>query len=43
MERIEENQLEKINGGGATGIWIGIGIVSLVIFIAGFIEGLMRL
>ena len=42
MTKIEENQLEKINGGTTTGIWIGVGIVALVIFIAGFLEGLVN-
>lgn len=40
MERISDEQLETINGGGSAAIWIGIGIAALTVFISGVIEGI---
>ena len=40
MEQIEDKQLEKINGGGVSAVWIGIGIAAIMVFISGVIEGI---
>ena len=42
MERINENNLEKIKGGTTEGIWIGLGVASLCIFISGIIQGIVN-
>lgn len=42
MIKIEEKELDKINGGAVPFIWIGIGVVALIIFLAGFIDGLVN-
>ena len=42
MIRIEENELEKINGGATPYIWIGLAVTALVIFLSGFIDGLVN-
>ncbi len=39
INSVSEEKLEKIEGGGAAAIWIGIAISAAVIFISGVIEG----
>lgn len=41
MKKLDQQSLENIKGG--VSVWIGVAIVSAVIFIAGVIEGLFRL
>lgn len=41
MREIEEHELEKVRGGGASP-WVGLGIGALVIFIIGVIDGYTR-
>ena len=41
MREIEENELEKVRGGGSSS-WVGLGIGALVIFIIGVIDGYTR-
>ena len=40
MKKIEEENLEKIKGGEAVSIWVGIAIAAIVVFISGVIEGI---
>lgn len=40
MVKIEESELEKINGGAVSYIWVGIAIAALIIFLSGFIDGI---
>lgn len=40
LKKIEEEDLEKIKGGEAVSIWIGIAIAAIVVFISGVIEGI---
>lgn len=42
MVRIQENELEKINGGATPSIWIGMAIAALIIFISGVIDGIVN-
>lgn len=42
MIKLEEKELERINGGAVPYIWIGIAVVALIIFISGFIDGLVN-
>ena len=39
MEKVNNDKLEKISGGGVSWIAIGLGISALVVFISGIIEG----
>lgn len=36
MQRLSNSQLDNITGGN---VWIGLGVVALIIFLAGIIEG----
>ncbi len=36
MQVLRENELDKVTGGG---IWLGLGIIGLIIFLAGVFEG----
>lgn len=40
IEKINDKELEKINGGGTAGIWIGLGVAAALVFISGVIEGI---
>ena len=40
IEKIKEEELEKIKGGATASIWIGIAITAVVIFLSGVIEGI---
>lgn len=42
ISRISEDNLERIKGGATVTVWTGIAIASIVIFIAGLIEGLVN-
>lgn len=42
MIRIEDKDLENITGGATPYIWIGIAVAALVIFLSGFIDGLVN-
>jgi hypothetical protein len=39
IEKITDENLEKISGGGVQWFALGLGIATLVIFISGIIEG----
>lgn len=39
IEIVNNNKLEKISGGGVEWFGVGLGIVTLVVFISGIIEG----
>ncbi len=39
IEKISDENLEKINGGGTSAIWIGLAITAITIFISGIIDG----
>lgn len=39
MRLIEEEELEKVTGGGIS-VWAGVGIAAIVVFLAGVIEGI---
>ena len=43
IKKISEENLEKINGGGSSAIWIGLAIAAITVFISGVIEGHLRL
>lgn len=40
--KLEENELEQINGGAVPFIWIGIGVAAIIIFLSGFIDGIVN-
>ncbi len=40
IKKISEENLEKINGGGSSAIWIGLAIAAITVFISGVIEGI---
>ena len=42
IEKISDENLEKINGGGTSAIWIGLAITAITIFISGIIDGLTK-
>ena len=42
MEKINEDKLEQIKGGTTEGVWIGIGVAALCIFISGIIQGIVN-
>ena len=37
---LEDQELEKINGGAAPYIWIGIAVAAVIIFLSGVIDGI---
>lgn len=39
MNRISDNELDKLSGGGVEWFAIGFGIMTLAVFISGIIEG----
>lgn len=39
MEKIDNDQLEKISGGGISWVAISLGITAFVVFLSGVIEG----
>ena len=43
MVELKDNKLDKISGGGIEWVGIGIGISALIVFIAGVIEGQIKL
>lgn len=40
IQKICEEDLEKINGGGSSAIWIGLAIAAITVFISGVIDGI---
>ena len=40
IEKISDEKLEKINGGGSSAIWIGLAIAAVTVFISGIIDGI---
>lgn len=40
IQALKDEELEKINGGSATAIWIGLAVTAVVVFISGVIEGI---
>lgn len=42
MKKVENERLEKIQGGGALTVGIGIGIAAGVVFLIGVIDGYFR-
>lgn len=40
MERISDEQLETINGGGSAAIWIGLAITAITVFLSGIVDGI---
>lgn len=39
IKKINDNELDKISGGGIEWFAVGLGITTLVVFISGIIEG----
>ena len=39
IRKIKKDELEKLSGGGVEWFGVGLGIVTLVVFISGIIEG----
>lgn len=39
IKRISDKELDKISGGGVEWFAVGLGIVTLIVFISGIIEG----
>lgn len=39
MRKINDNELDKISGGGIEWFGIGVAITTLIIFVSGIIEG----
>lgn len=39
IKKISDENMEKINGGGSTAIWIGLAIAAITVFISGVIDG----
>ena len=42
ISKISDENLERIKGGATISVWTGIAIASVVIFLAGVIEGLIN-
>ena len=42
IKKISEENLEKINGGGSSAIWIGLAIAAITVLISGVIEWLTK-
>ena len=38
--RVEDEQLEQIQGGAVPYIWIGIGVVAFIVLLSGFLDGI---
>ncbi|MBR2678122.1 MAG: hypothetical protein IKE63_01770 [Bacilli bacterium] len=42
ISKISDDNLEKIKGGATVTVWTGIAIASIVIFLAGLIDGMVN-
>lgn len=40
IKKISDDELEKIKGGSAAAIWIGLAVTAVVVFLSGVIEGI---
>lgn len=42
ITRIDNEKLEKIQGGATISVWAGIAIAAIIVFLSGVIEGLTK-
>lgn len=40
--KLEDKQLEEIQGGTVPYVWIGIAVAALLIFLSGFVDGIVN-